>query len=289
MDDRRARAHVEEERHPDAVEEIPGVARRRPPHVEERQARHDGRDARERLDRAERIAEGARDLPDLLARERGGARRLAAIAGDGDLGDVVRGPRSSSVGPRRRRGRRGLGLGRGLHDDRRAEDHLDPDARRDRDPAARRRLVPPPAGGAGGLGRERLRSGGVGDGGRDGALFVDGEREEDRRVARSAGGVLDGRVREQPRGHDLRRSGGGRRRRRRGRLRGRARAPRERTRDDPPSAAPHRREFSTWSGRLASAQRLFPTANAPLPGDAPRDAAAELYKSARIGEKPSPA
>src|SRR5207244_3014174 len=103
VDHRRPRADVEEERDADPVEEIAGVPGRRAADVEEGQPGHDRRHAGEALDGAERVAERARDLAHLGAREGRGATGFAPIAADGDVLDLAPLRRRSGRHDHRRR------------------------------------------------------------------------------------------------------------------------------------------------------------------------------------------
>ncbi len=143
----------------DAIHVVADVAGRSAADVEEGQTGDDRGDPGHDLDGAERIAEDARDLPHLGARERDGARRLLVRPANEDLRDALRrgrlrlggrrGGRTPAGGVRpaagrrdRRRpgGARGRGLQRGL---RRGDGDLDADARGDAGAAAHGRLVAP--------------------------------------------------------------------------------------------------------------------------------------------------
>ena len=75
---------VIEQRHARAVEQEAGRARARAAHDRKRQQRHHRRDAGQRLDHAERIAERAGDLLDLGAAQRDARDLFAALLADHD-------------------------------------------------------------------------------------------------------------------------------------------------------------------------------------------------------------
>jgi len=199
------RAHVEEIRHAHAVEEVADVAGRRAAHVEERQAGDDRRHAGQGLDRAERIAERARQLANLGAPQRRRARRRAKAAHRDLVGR--RRARRRAGPPRRRWG----WLGLGLRDDRGMEEDLHLDARRDRLAVTRGGVERPALRRAHGRASERLVSRGhlhvV-----DGAVDPDRDGHDDDAVARGALRIVGGRCRTLPRRHDrdARRVGAGR-------------------------------------------------------------------------------
>ncbi len=75
---------MEEQRHPDAVDEVADVLRGGAPHVIVRQAAQPGRDPGQRLDNLERVSERACDEAGLRSRDVNGAR-LLTLSSDGDL------------------------------------------------------------------------------------------------------------------------------------------------------------------------------------------------------------
>ena len=80
MDDARAEREVVEQRHADAVDEVAGVPGRSAAHEEERQAADDRRDAGHHVDRAEGVAECARQVAYVLFRHARAADFLAHAA-----------------------------------------------------------------------------------------------------------------------------------------------------------------------------------------------------------------